>query len=79
MDSHKNHKALVQIAKRIEWTSGHYECCSLPSPHLFPSCDLCERHAFADHKTDVPTSYFEAYLAIKIQKKNRPKKVGYFY
>ena len=26
MDSHKNHKAFVQIAKRIE--SGHNECCS---------------------------------------------------
>ena len=28
MDSHKNHKAFVQMAKQ---TSGHNECCSAPS------------------------------------------------
>ena len=29
MDTHKNHKAFVQMANRIERTSGHNECCSV--------------------------------------------------
>ena len=32
MDSHKTHKAFVQMAKRLERTLGHNECCSAPSP-----------------------------------------------
>ena len=30
MDSHKTHKAFVQMAKRLEQTSGYNECCSEP-------------------------------------------------
>ena len=43
MDLDKTHKAFVQMAKRLDWTSDHNECCSVPSPHLVPACDLCER------------------------------------
>ena len=50
--SSKQIKAFIQMAKRIEWTLCHNECCSAPSPCLFPTCDLCERHTFAKHKTD---------------------------
>ena len=49
MDGHKTHKALVQMAERLEQASGHNECCSAPSPCWFPACNLCERHTFAKH------------------------------
>ena len=42
-------KPLVQMAKRLERTSGHNECCSAPSPRLVPTCNVCERHTFAKH------------------------------
>ena len=32
MDSHKTHKAFIQMAKRLDRMSGHNECCSAPSP-----------------------------------------------
>ena len=32
MDSHKNHKAFVQMDKQLERTSGPNECYSAPSP-----------------------------------------------
>ena len=51
MDSHKNHKAFVQMAKRLERKSGHNECCSAPSSCSIPAWDLCERHTFEKHKT----------------------------
>ena len=40
MDSHKTHKAFVQMVKWLEPTSGHNECCNTPSPHSVPACDL---------------------------------------
>ena len=57
MDSHKNQKAFVQVAKWIEWTSDHNECCSAPSPRSFPACNLCERHTFAKHKKKPVTEF----------------------
>ena len=50
MDSHKIHKAFVQMAKQLEQMSGHSECYSAPSPHSVPVCDLCERNTFTKHK-----------------------------
>ena len=50
MDSHKTHKAFIQMAKRLERTSGHNEYCSAPSLHLVPACDLCERILREAHK-----------------------------
>ena len=44
MDSHKTHKAFVQMAKRLERTSNHNEFCSEPSTRLVPKWHLCERH-----------------------------------
>ena len=43
-------KVFVQFAKWLEQTSGHNECCSAPSPHSVPACDLCERRTFTKHK-----------------------------
>ena len=40
MDSHKNHKAFVQMAKWSEGTLGHNECCSARSPRSVPAWDL---------------------------------------
>ena len=42
--------SICSVAKWLERTSGHYECCSAPSPCLFPACNLCERHTLAKHK-----------------------------
>ena len=50
MDSHKTHKAFVQMAKWLERTSGHNKCCSAPGPFSALACELCERHTFAKHK-----------------------------
>ena len=50
MDSHKIHKVLVQMAKRLDWMLGHNECCSAPSPRSYPACNLCERNTFVKHK-----------------------------
>ena len=38
------------MAKWIEWTLGHNECCRAPSPRSFPTCNLCERNTFTKHK-----------------------------
>ena len=37
MDPHKNHKAFVQMAKRLKRTLGHNDCCSVPSPCWVPT------------------------------------------
>ena len=37
MDSQKKHKALVQMVKRLERTSGHSECGSASSTHSVPT------------------------------------------
>ena len=50
MDSHKTHKAFIQMANWLEQTLGHNECCSVPSPCSVPAWDLCERHTFTKHK-----------------------------
>ena len=49
MDTYKKHKkekSLLRWLEWIEWMSGHNECCSGPSPHSFPACDLFERNTF---------------------------------
>ena len=33
----QTHKAFIQMAKRLEWTLGHNECCSAPSPGSVPA------------------------------------------
>ena len=43
-------EAFVQMAKWIEWMSGHNDCCSAPSPHSFNDCDLYERNTCVKHK-----------------------------
>ena len=50
MDSHKTHKAFIQVAKRLEGMSGHNECCSAPSLCWVPACVLCERHTIVKYK-----------------------------
>ena len=37
LDSHKNHKAFVRMAKRLEQMSGHNECCSVPTSCSIPA------------------------------------------
>ena len=55
MDSHKTRKAFVQMAMRLDWRLGHNECCSASSPRSVSGSDLCERHTFAKHKTEILT------------------------
>ena len=52
MDSHNTHKAFIQTVKGLERMSDHNECCSMPSSHSVPTCNLCEIHTFAKHKTN---------------------------
>ena len=49
----KKGEAFVQMAKQIEWASGHNECCSAFSRCSFPACDLCERNTFVKHKNEM--------------------------
>ena len=53
MDSHKNHKAFVQMAKRLEHMLGHNECFSATSPCSVPALDLCERHTFTKQNSVI--------------------------
>ena len=46
----QTHIAFVQVAKQLDRTLGHNECCSAPSPCSVPSCDLCQSHTFTKHK-----------------------------
>ena len=36
----KTHKAFLQMAKELDWKSGHNEFCSVPTPRSVPDWDL---------------------------------------
>ena len=59
LDSQRTNKAFVQMAKWLEQTSGHNECCSVPSPFLVPALDLCERHTYFC-KLGLEKQFYEA-------------------
>ena len=50
MDSHKSHKAFIQMAKQFERMSSCNEWCSAPILNSFPACCLRERYAFTELK-----------------------------
>ena len=49
-ENSQTHTKIVQMAKKLERTLGHIECCSAPSLCWVPACDPCERHTFTKHK-----------------------------